>query len=161
MSKTPVSFSRKNFIQSFKRKNPSIKIDDKQIHELIDFTGKAIADILLTDGEVKLGNRLGVLMIRKFRPKGKGGSFTVVVDHTKSREQKKTVYQFNDHTDGYIYKFIWDKHRCQSISDKHMWVFKPIRNIKRLLAPLIRGKIHDYPIMIHHSKPTNVNEVPL
>lgn len=152
MSRTPVSYSRKEFISSYKKKYPDSEISRGAIEVVIDNMGIAIADILLEDGEIKLGNRLGTLMIRKHRPKGKGGSFTTVINEAETIRTGKTVYQFNDHSEGFVYRFLWNKAECKSISDKNMWIFKAIRNMKRKLAPLIKGKKHDYPIMIEAPK---------
>lgn len=159
MSKTPVSYSRRNFIESFKRKYPTVDIQANQVQHIIDRTGKEIARILLEDGELKMGSRLGNLLIRKFKPKGKGGSFIVLtekqrsVDKLQSFIQKRKVYQFNDHSDGYIFKFVWNKQACKSVADKNMWIFKPIRSIKRQLAQVIKQKLVSYPLMIDHRNP--------
>lgn len=159
MSKTPVSFSRKDFVKSFKRKHSKLKLPESEINILIDHVGMAIADILIEDGEIKLGSRLGPLLIRKCKPKGRGGSFmSVLINHRKSLDQKKKIYQFNDHSDGFIYKFIWNKRLCKSIRDKHMWVFKPIRSLKRRLAPVIRNNEVEYPLMIEHIRVLTENQ---
>jgi hypothetical protein len=146
MARTPISYSKKDFLDSFRMKFPNIEISWEDYYKIISAGGTVYADALLEDGEVKMASRLGPLTIRKFKPKGKGTTFGVITDKHKSALQKKAVYQFNDHTGGWMYRFIWNKRKCKSVLDKNMWVFKPIRSLKRRLAYLLKEGGMDYPI---------------
>lgn len=147
MARTVISYSRKDYLKSFKKKNPDLVFENSVFKDIIDTAGTVIGDILLEDGEIKLPSRLGVINIRKFHPKGKGAGFVQQLDKHKSRQQKKAVYQFNDHTGGFIYRFFWNKKVCKGIADKNMWVFKAIRSLKRKLAQVLKQKVNDFPIL--------------
>lgn len=146
MARTPISYSKKEFLNSFRLKYPGIELTSSEYYEIISAGGSEYADALLEDGEVKMASRLGPLNIRKFKPKGKGTTFGVITDRHESAKQKKAVYQFNDHTGGWMYRFIWNKRKCKSVMDKNMWVFRPIRSLKRRLAQLLKTGNKDYPI---------------
>lgn len=147
MARTVISYSRKDYLKSFKKKHPGLVFENNVFKEIIDAAGEIVGDFLLQDGEIKLPSRLGIINIRKFHPKGKGAGFVAPIDKKKSKEQKKAVYQFNDHTGGFIYRFFWNKKVCKGIADKNMWVFKPIRSLKRKLAQVLKTKINDFPIL--------------
>lgn len=144
MAKTPVSYSSRNFLNSFRKRYSDIKISNNEYFNVLNMACLEIRDCLLEDGQFKLANRLGDLMIRKFYPKGKGSSFTIF-DKGETNKAGKPVFQFNDHSGGFMYRFIWNKKRCKMINDKNMWTFKPIRSIKRKLATILKTKSNDYP----------------
>lgn len=145
MSRTPVTFGKKDYISQFKRRYPAVQLDPALHLSILKACGQAIADCLLTDGHVKMGSRLGDLTVRKFIPKGKGANFVATTKKYESAKQGKAVYEFNDHTGGYIYRFLWNKRKCKGIEDKNMWVFKPIRSLKRNLAYRLINKMVDFP----------------
>lgn len=153
MSRTPLSFSRRDFFDSFKEKHPDIDISPETYYKILNTGGQVMADAIIDDGEIKFANRIGVLTIRKFRPKGKGSSFMsaelmpAIYNSGESRKQKKMIFQFNDHTGGFVYRFLWSKLTCKMIIDKHMWKFIPIRSIKRRLAAGLKAGVLDYPIV--------------
>jgi|SRR5690606_31225772 len=149
MARTPVTFSKKDYYKSFKQKHPNILIEAEDFYNILDIGGKEIAKTIINDGEIKLASRLGEINVRKFKPHGKGYAPKIAVDKIKSRAQKKTVYQFNDHTDGWMYRFFWAKKKCKAVTDKNMWLFKPIRSIKRELARTLKAKEMDYPMKIN------------
>lgn len=146
MSRTPVDFTKKDYLRGFRKRYPQESNIDPALHfTILKAAGQSMADCLLRDGHVKMGSRIGELLIRKFIPKGKGANFATFVDPHQSALQKKAVYNFNDHTDGFIYRFIWNKRKCKGITDKNMWIFKPIRSLKRSLAYVLKNKLVDFP----------------
>lgn len=145
MSRTPVTFTKKNYFINFKKRYPKTKVTPELHFEILKAVGETISASLLKDGCVKMGSRLGNLLIRKFIPWGKGSNFAVFTLPHESKKQGKAVYEFNDHTGGYIYRFLWDKKRCKGVTDKNMWVFKPIRSLKRELAFLLKNNLIDFP----------------
>lgn len=146
MSRTPVSFTKKDYYANFKLRYPKTTIDPVTHFTILKAAGSAIADLLLQEGSIKMGSRIGELAIRKFIPKGKGSKFAVFTNPLKSSQQGKAVYEFNDHTGGFIYRFLWNKRKCQGIHDKNMWIFKPLRSLKRRLAYLLKNNLADFPI---------------
>jgi hypothetical protein len=152
MSRTPVTFTKKNYLINFKKRNPETPITPELHFEILKAAGGAMADLLLKEGSLKMGSRIGELMIRKFIPRGKGSNFAVFTKPFESAQQKKPVYEFNDHTGGYIYRFLWNKRKCKGITDKNMWVFKPLRPLKRQLAFLLKNNLADFPIGVDHQE---------
>lgn len=148
MAKTPLSFTRRHFLNSFRIKYPAYaNTASEVIYEIMNKSGESWAEGLLKDGEIKLGNRIGEIHIRKFKPRGKGTMFMTPVDKYESAQQKQRVYQFNDHTVGMIFRFFWIRRKCKAIVDKNMWVFKPIRSLKRNLAAILKSQQNDYPLL--------------
>jgi len=91
---------------------------------------------------VTLPFRLGEITVEKHKPAYKSLR-NMVIDWDRSKELSKQVRQFNEHSNGYIYKFHWDRRKC--ITPHHAsYVFKPSRSIKREVARLVKTKENDY-----------------
>ena len=146
MSRTPVTFAKKNYLINFKKRYPNVNIMPAEHFDILKAAGGVIADFLLNDGDVKMASRLSNLQIRKFTPKGNGVNFRIQTKPHESAKLKKPVYEFNDHTDGFVYRFLWNKKSCKGVRDVNMWVFKPMRSLKRRLAKILISKLNDYPI---------------
>jgi hypothetical protein len=59
------------------------------------------------------------------------------IDWQKTREKGKLIYNFNFHTEGYFFGWIWFK---KSVRFKHsdLWFFKPCRTTSRLLSHYLK-----------------------
>jgi hypothetical protein len=58
------------------------------------------------------------------------------IDWQKTKERGKVIYNFNYHTDGYFFGWMWFKNvRLKNYS---LWYFKPSRNTSRMLAHYIK-----------------------
>ena len=91
---------------------------------------------------VTLPFRLGEISVEKHKPAYKSLR-KMVMDWDRSRELNKQVRQFNEHSNGYIYKFLWNRHKC--ITPHHQsYAFKPARSLKREVARLVKTKENDY-----------------
>jgi hypothetical protein len=139
--RTPVSYKVKDFHKSFKNKT-GINIPSRDYYLIVDTAGEIIADILLEEAEYKLGGRGGHLVIRMVKPKGSIGA---CVDWKATKEQGTRVLNMNDHTNGYIARVLWDRDKSV-FRDKRMWLFKPVRSLKRALTQAIITKQLQYPI---------------
>ena len=70
--------------------------------------------------------------------KGPNDEFiNLAVDWKKTKEKGKIIYNFNYHTEGYFFGWVWFK---ESTRFKHsdLWYFKPTRVTSRLLAHYIQ-----------------------
>lgn len=144
MARTPVSYGTTDFFKSFIKKHPKANISKKVHAEILSCGGDVISEFLLDEGEFKLFGRLGKLMIRLVKPKGQRMR---MIDFNQTRKTGKNVYHFNDHSDGYVGKFVWDRKECV-LSDKFMWNFRRVRKIKRQLAHAMKsGK--QYPLQMN------------
>jgi hypothetical protein len=139
--RTPVSYKIKDFYKSFVKKT-GIKLAAQEYYIIVDTAGQIIADILLEEGEYKLGGRGGHLVIRMVKPKGSIGA---CVDWKATKERGELTYNMNDHSNGYIARVLWERDRSV-FRDKRMWLFKPVRHLKRALKHAIVTRQLQYPI---------------
>jgi hypothetical protein len=102
-----------------------------------------IADNLVQKSiTVRLPFRLGTLAVVKHKPIYKSIK-NMVIDWTRSKELSKQVRQFNDHSNGFIYRFHWDRKNCIT-DNKTAYMFNPTRLNKREVARLVKTKQNDY-----------------
>lgn len=112
-------------------------VDYKTYRDICQEFNKSICKYILEEsGEFQLPYRLGSLRIKKtkmdydkinhMRP-----------DWKKTKEVGKTVYHLNDHTDGYRYRWAWNKSSVVTVGKK-LYSFYPTRTNKRELAKLLK-----------------------
>lgn len=123
-------------------KNDEFSVDEKKYRDVIlRFNKRAMNAILNESKELKLPYRLGSIRIRKCkmdivnnRPK---------IDFGQSRKLGRTVYHLNMHSDGYYYKFYWNRTGCNA-KNYRAFCFEPIRQNSRELSRIIKAKLNDY-----------------
>ena len=59
------------------------------------------------------------------------------MDEIRSIPNKKCFYHLNGHSDGYKYRWYWDK-VTSNVKNQNFYNFKPVRSIKRELTEYIR-----------------------
>lgn len=91
---------------------------------------------------VTLPFRLGEISVVKHKPAYKSLR-NMVIDWDRSKELNKQVRQFNDHSNGYMYKFYWDRKK-NILDNKTVYIFCPARVNKREVAKLVKTKQNDY-----------------
>ena len=116
---------------------------------------KDICSLILEDAyEFILPKRLGIIRIKKYKPKLKlddeGNLKTkyLPVDwkatnelwatNEKAKDEKKRVYYLNNHSDGYRYLWYYSTYRS-ALPNKSLYRFIPTRSNKRNLASLIKS----------------------
>lgn len=121
--------------------NSSYDMDITTFRKILQLYFNRVEDyILLEAGTFKLPFRLGEIKVIKSIP------ITVkykILDFKATKEQGKNVYQLNEHSDGYLYKFFWFKKYC-NIKNKRYYRFLMARRIKRRLAKLIKSGDYDF-----------------
>lgn len=97
---------------------------------------KLISDSILdaSDG-FKMPYGLGYVRIIKYRPKTYTDK-SLSVDYKSSKEEGKTIYYLNEHSDGYKFRLYWSK-LPQTFPDRYRYQLKLVRANKRKLAQLI------------------------
>lgn len=119
---------------------------------VIDEFNRYIADRLLEGDRICLPNRMGYIQVMKFKQKyildrnRKIKTKLLMIDWEKTWEwwkkdpiaakDKKFTYYVNDHSDGYRYKFVWDKINTNA-SGIAIFSFKPSRLLSRRLASFV------------------------
>jgi hypothetical protein len=139
---------------------------------LADYYSAASKIIIYDSFSLYLSHKMGSILIYKYKSdltyNNKDGSikkYRLPIDWVKTKEiwkedygdipmsemklikDKPLVYLFNDHSDGYQYKWHWDKRSCVA-RNQSMYYFKPVRSNKRKLAKAIKTLSYiDYPLL--------------
>jgi nucleoid DNA-binding protein len=139
------SSSKKNYI-NFCTEYPSIKLSYDEWKKVVYGFTDALKEYILETGEkVKLPHGFGEFSInKKKRKKVKdfpGKTYiNLPIDWQKTKEKGKVIYNFNYHTEGYFFGWVWFKETSR-IKHTQFWYFKPSRVTSRLLAHYL--KIND------------------
>jgi hypothetical protein len=135
------SASKENY-NDFCKKHPSIKLTFDEWRNIVYSFNEAFRNYILETGEkAKLPYGFGEFSInKKKRRKMKGVNdefINLPIDWQKTREKGKYIYNFNYHTEGYFFGWMWFK---KSARFKHadLWYFKPSRVTSRLLSHYIK-----------------------
>lgn len=122
--------------------NPDIDIDYRKWVEVIGICNSMFITKALDTGEdIRLPYGFGVFRVLKY--KGKTTEevdgekrIRLPIDWQESKKEGYIVYNFNYHTSGYRFKWIWTS-KISRITIKDVWVFKPCRWASRELAKYI------------------------
>jgi nucleoid DNA-binding protein len=137
------SSSKENYNQ-FCKKNPSIKLTyDEWRNILYTFNESYKEYILETGDKAKLPYGFGEFSInkkkrRKLKNNIDGKEFVnLPIDWQKTKEKGKVIYNFNYHTEGYFFGWMWFKNTAR-FRNADLWYFKPSRLTSRLLSHYIK-----------------------
>ncbi len=135
-----------NYSQQIKKESVYDVTYEQYKKVVIDYF-KFLRDELIENGkELKLPYRLGRLSIIKRKPKVLERK-SLRIDFAATRQYDKIIYHLNEHSDGYKYRFYWNKHDC-NVMNKTKYELVMTRYNKRRLAVIIKGGIRDYPELI-------------
>lgn len=136
------SASKENY-NNFCKKNPSVKLTFEEWRNIIYSYTEAFRDYILETGEkAKLPFGFGEFSInKKKRKKMKdidGKEFVnLPIDWKKTREKGKRIYNFNFHTEGYFFGWVWFKDTAR-LRQSDLWYFKPSRTTSRMLSHYLK-----------------------
>lgn len=133
--------SKENY-KRFSTKYPLFKLTFEEWKSILYGYSEVLRDYILETGEkCKLPYGLGELSINKkkqCRFTGKDKKFiALAIDWQASRKYGKRIYNMNDHTEGYRFKWIWFKSKALFKLSK-LWMFKPSRVTSRKIAEYIK-----------------------
>lgn len=136
------SSSRDNY-KSFCKKHPTIKVSFDDWKNIVYSFNDSFREYILETGEkAKLPYGFGEFSVnKKIRRKKKGLNDEFVnlpVDWKKTKEKGKIIYNFNYHTEGYFFGWIWFKESAR-FKNSTLWYFKPTRTTSRLLSHYINA----------------------
>ena len=98
--------------------------------------------ILETGEKAKLPFGFGEFSINKKKRrklKGLNNEFVnLPVDWKKTKEKGKIIYNFNYHTEGYFFGWMWFKDSVR-LKNADLWFFKPSRTTSRLLSHYLKA----------------------
>jgi hypothetical protein len=145
MSRSKISFrsaSKDNYI-SFCIQHTEISISYNEWKNVIYGYIELFKEHILTTGEkLKLPRGIGEFTINKKIRKKKTGVnnefINLPIDWQKTKEKGKRIYNFNYHTEGYYFGWIWFRSTAR-FTKSDIWYFKACRNTSRLLAHYIKN----------------------
>jgi len=132
--------TEKDVFKRFKEKHPDIKIDYTTWCNIIYSFNYAFRDSVLETGKkIKFPYGFGDFAITKFKPRKNktlpdGREIIgLPINWKKTKELGKFVYHMNYNTEGFKFKWQWDKKNARFLYSS-LWCFKPSRITSRLLS---------------------------
>ena len=128
---------KKNY-NNFCEEYPNINLSFDDWKLIIYSYNENFREYILETGEkARLPAGLGDFSIKKKKRKRtkevNGKEFiNLPVDWKRTKEKGKKVYNFNFHTEGYYFGWVWFK-RSAMFRHSDLWYFKPSRTTSRLL----------------------------
>ena len=129
----------------FCQAHPKIKLSFNEWVEIIYGYNEEFRNHLLETGDrEKLPLGLGPFSIKKKKRKMKKQApdgkmyMNLPIDWKKTREKGKKIYNFNHHTDGYFFGWLWFKKQSR-IWFSSVWRFKPSRVSSRMINHYIKA----------------------
>lgn len=137
------SSSKENY-NSFCKNNPSIKLTYDEWRNILYTFNECFKEYILETGDrAKLPYGFGEFSInkkkrRKLKNSIDGKEFVnLPIDWQKTKEKGKIIYNFNYHTEGYFFGWMWFKNTAR-FKNADLWYFKPSRLTSRLLSHYIK-----------------------
>jgi nucleoid DNA-binding protein len=134
----------KESYNQFCKKFPSIQLTFDEWRNIIYSFNEAFKEYILETGEkAKLPFGFGEFSINKKKRKkvkDKDGKefINLPIDWQKTKEKGKVIYNFNFHTEGYFFGWVWFKQTAR-FRNANLWYFKPSRITSRLLAHYLKA----------------------
>lgn len=124
----------------FCQNHPNVKISFNEWLEIIYAFNEEFRDLILETGEKEyLPFNLGAFSVTKKKRKIKNVTpngyeyINLPIDWKKTHEKGKIIYNFNHHTEGYFFGWIWFKNEAR-FKFSQLWRFKPSRTTSRMLG---------------------------
>jgi hypothetical protein len=135
--------SSKDNYKGFCKKHPLIKLTFDEWRNIIYSFNEAFKNYILETGEkAKLPFGFGEFSInkkkrKKFKQVDGVDVINLPIDWQKSKEKGKRIYNFNYHTEGYFFGWMWFRETAR-LKHTNLWYFKPTRTTSRLLSHYIK-----------------------
>lgn len=133
--------SKENY-NNFCKKHPSIKLTFDEWRNIIYSYNEHFKNYILETGEkAKLPFGFGEFSINKKKRRKKKGLndefVNLPIDWQKTKEKGKVIYNFNYHTEGFFFGWMWFKDTAR-LKNTDLWYFKPSRTTSRLLSHYLK-----------------------
>jgi nucleoid DNA-binding protein len=136
--------SSKDNYNLFCKKYPSITLTYDEWRNILYTYNESFKEYILETGEkVKLPFGFGEFSInkkkrRKLKNNVDGKEFVnLPIDWQKTKEKGKVIYNFNYHTEGFFFGWMWFKNTAR-FKNSDLWYFKPSRLTSRLLSHYLK-----------------------
>jgi nucleoid DNA-binding protein len=128
--------------KNFCKKHPSIKLTYDEWRDIIYSYNESFKNYILETGEkAKLPFGFGEFSINKKKRRKKKGLndefVNLPIDWQKTKEKGKVIYNFNYHTEGFFFGWMWFKNTAR-LKNTDLWYFKPSRTTSRLLSHYLK-----------------------
>ena len=135
------SASKENY-NSFCKSNSSIELTFDEWRNIIYSYNESFKNYILETGEkARLPFGFGEFSINKKKRRKKKGLndefVNLPIDWQKTKEKGKRIYNFNYHTEGFFFGWMWFKESAR-LKNIDLWYFKASRVTSRLLAHYIK-----------------------
>lgn len=146
MSRVKVEYrsSAREVYDKFCQKYPEDIILYEEWREIIYTYNYLFRDYILETGDrSKLPFGLGAFAISKKKIKKTktydGKEYVnLPVDWVKTKKAGKKIYNFNAHTDGYRFRWMWFNRGFRRFPHSDLWIFKPSRVSSRKITEFLR-----------------------
>jgi nucleoid DNA-binding protein len=135
--------SSKDNYNLFCKKHPSTQLTYDVWRNIIYTYNELFKEYILETGDkAKLPYGFGEFSInKKKRRKMKGVDgkefINLPIDWQKTKQKGKVIYNFNYHTEGYFFGWMWFKPSAR-FKNSDLWYFKPSRLTSRLLSHYLK-----------------------
>jgi len=136
--------SSKDSYNNFCKKHLSIKLTYDEWRNILYTYNESFKEYILETGEkAKLPFGFGEFSInkkkrRKLKNNVDGKEFVnLPIDWQKTKEKGKVIYNFNYHTEGFFFGWMWFKNTAR-FKHSDLWYFKPSRLTSRLLSHYLK-----------------------
>lgn len=137
------SSSSKQSYKEFCEKHKDIKLSSAEWKNILfTFNNMFREEILETGEKLKLPGGFGDFSInkklrKKIKTKNGKEVINLPIDWVKTHQKGKKVYNFNFHTEGYFFGWVWFKRNAR-MKFTQLWYFKPTRTTSRLLSHYLK-----------------------
>lgn len=132
----------KYYIDNLEENSP-YEVDYKTYRSILEDYFKYLRDEVIEEGNtIKIPGRLGQLSIIKQMP-AHWNKNSLCVDFKATAEYGKTIYHLNEHSNGFKYRFRWNKTNLL-IRNSAAYQLVMTRANKRRLAQIIKNRERDY-----------------
>ena len=146
MSRVAVDWrsSSKDSYNNFCKKHPAIILTYDEWRNILYTYNESFKEYILETGEkARLPFGFGEFSInkkkrRKLKNNIDGKEFVnLPIDWQKTKEKGKVIYNFNYHTEGFFFGWMWFKQTAR-FKNSDLWYFKPSRLTSRLLSHYLK-----------------------
>lgn len=137
------SYTIKDFYKSYLdevESNGYVTIEYPLFRKVLEDYFEYLRDSVIEEGRIMtLPGRFGNISVRKYE----GNISNIQYDYASSKLYGKPIWHFNDHTDGFRYKYYWNKSDLiVKNCTKYQMIFT--RANKRRLAKILKSNERDY-----------------
>ena len=136
--------SSKESYNQFCKKHQAIKLTFDEWRNILYTYNESFKEYILETGEkAKLPFGFGEFSInkkkrRRLKNNIDGKEFVnLAIDWQKTKEKGKHIYNFNYHTEGFFFGWMWFKATAR-FKNSDLWYFKPSRLTSRLLSHYLK-----------------------